>query len=79
MQRRRIPLVPLAVALAASAAGVVVAQIDGGNRGVAPVDSSGAYEVDGVAVDVSAPTPTPRAMPAGGSRSARHGGSLHND
>ena len=54
MQRRRIPLVPLAVALAASAAGVVVAQIDGGNRGVAPVDSSGAYEVDGVAVDVAA-------------------------
>ncbi|WP_375381298.1 heavy-metal-associated domain-containing protein [uncultured Sphingomonas sp.] len=45
-----------AVALAALATGVVVAQIEGGDRGVAPVDSAGAYEVDGVAVDVSAST-----------------------
>lgn len=51
-------------ALAAIAAAVVlalcttalVAQIDGGARGVAPIDSSGAYEVAGVAVDVSAKT-----------------------
>ncbi len=43
----------LAVALALSG-GALVAQI--GGQGIAPVDSSGAYEVSGVAVDVSAKT-----------------------
>lgn len=46
----------MAIAVAALATGAVVAQIEGGDRGVAPVDSSGAYEVDGIGVDVSAPT-----------------------
>ena len=34
----------------------VVAQIEGGSSGVAPVDSAGSYEVSNVAVDVSART-----------------------
>jgi hypothetical protein len=34
----------------------VIAQIDGGNRGVAPIDSSGSFEVDGITVDVRAKT-----------------------
>ncbi len=38
------------------AAGVVWAQIDDGDRGVAPVDSAGSYEVSGVTVDTSAKT-----------------------
>ena len=42
-------------AVALFAAGSVLAQIDGG-RGVAPVDSGGAFEVSGVTVDVAAPT-----------------------
>jgi len=33
--------------------GISVAQIEGGDRGVAPVDSSSDYEVSGVSVDVS--------------------------
>ena len=35
-------------------AGIGIAQIEGGDRGVAPVDSSSDYEVSGVSVDVSA-------------------------
>ncbi|MBV8237868.1 MAG: heavy-metal-associated domain-containing protein [Sphingomonas sp.] len=35
-------------------AGIGIAQIEGGDRGVAPVDSSSDYEVSGVTVDVSA-------------------------
>ena len=42
------------VALAASAA--VIAQIEGGSRGVAAVDGAGAYEVSNISVDVSAKT-----------------------
>ncbi|WP_174297896.1 heavy-metal-associated domain-containing protein [Sphingomonas bacterium] len=53
---RFLPRLWPAIAAAALAAGAVVAQVEGGNRGVAPVDSSGAYEVDGVGVDVSAAT-----------------------
>lgn len=34
--------------------GIGIAQIEGGDRGVAPVDSSSDYEVSGVTVDVSA-------------------------
>ena len=34
----------------------VFAQIDGGDRGVAPLDSSGSFEVSGVSVDVAAKT-----------------------
>lgn len=40
----------------AGLAGLAVAQIDGGDRGVAPIDSSGSFEVGGIRVDVSAKT-----------------------
>ena len=53
--RLRPPFIVAGLALAASAAGVV-AQIEGGARGVAPVDSAGSYEVDNVAVDVAGKT-----------------------
>jgi hypothetical protein len=43
----------LLIALA-GAAGVVVAQIEGGDRGVAPIDSSSSYEIGGITVDVAA-------------------------
>ncbi len=44
---------PLAVSFFVAVAGVsVVAQIEGGERGVAPIDSSGSFEVGGVGVDV---------------------------
>ena len=55
MPRRPLLLAVAGLALAASGAGVV-AQIEGGSRGVAPVDSAGAYEVNNIAVDVAAPT-----------------------
>jgi len=48
--RRLLPIGLFAVA------GVAFAQIEGGDRGVAPVDSSGDYEVSGVNVDVAAKT-----------------------
>lgn len=43
-----------AVAALALGAGVGLAQIEGGGRGVAPVDSSSDYEVSGISVDVAA-------------------------
>jgi hypothetical protein len=55
--RRRIR--PLRLAAAAgllACAGLAIAQIEGGDRGVAPVDSSGDFEVNGVRVDVAAKT-----------------------
>lgn len=65
---------------------VVFAQIEGGERGVAPIDSSGSFEVSGIAVDVSAKTAD--AARLGGWRIAQrkgwamlwsktHGGSLN--
>jgi hypothetical protein len=46
---------PLAMMFALSGAGAIVfAQIEGGDRGVAPIDSSTDFEVDGVHVDVAA-------------------------
>ncbi len=48
---RRLLAASAAVALTA---GAVWAQIEGGARGVAPVDSAGSYEVSGVGVDVAA-------------------------
>lgn len=47
----------LLAALIASALGlgaIVYAQIEGGDRGVAPIDTSGAFEVTGIDVDVAA-------------------------
>ena len=47
--------IPVALFLAALGVGAVVyAQIDGGDRGVAPLDSSGSFEVAGIDVDVAA-------------------------
>ena len=46
----------LAILGACLLAAAVIAQIDGGNRGVAPIDSSGSFEVDGITVDVRAKT-----------------------
>ena len=54
----------LAFAVAAGASVAVIAQIDGTDRGVAPIDSSSSFEVSGVAVDVSASS----------SEAARYGG-----
>jgi hypothetical protein len=53
MRLKPLFLVPAAVALVLGA-GVGVAQIEGGGRGVAPIDSSSDYEVSGVLVDVAA-------------------------
>lgn len=53
MRLKPLFLVP-AVAAFALGAGVGFAQIEGGGRGVAPVDSSSDYEVSGIAVDVAA-------------------------
>lgn len=56
MAARRFPRtleIGLAAALLAGA-GALVAQIEGGDRGAAPIDSSGDLEVSGITVDVSA-------------------------
>ncbi len=53
MRLKPLFLVP-AVAAFALGASVGFAQIEGGGRGVAPVDSSSDYEVSGIAVDVAA-------------------------
>lgn len=46
----------LAVIGASLLAAAVIAQIEGGDRGVAPIDSSGSFEVSGITVDVRAKT-----------------------
>lgn len=46
----------LAIVGAALLAAAVIAQIDGSDRGVAPIDSSGSFEVSGITVDVRAKT-----------------------
>ena len=51
MRSRFLPLLLLVAALGAGA--IVYAQIEGGDRGVAPIDTSGAYEVTGIEVDVA--------------------------
>ena len=50
------PVALATVAALLASAGIVWAQLEGGDRGVAPVASSGDFEVDGVTVDVSAKT-----------------------
>lgn len=52
---RRLSVITAAVALGTLGAAAVVAQIEGGDRGVAAVDSSDDFEVSGIRVDVSAP------------------------
>ena len=51
--RLRSPLV-FFIALTLAAGGAVYAQLEGGDRGVPPVDSSSTYEVTGIKVDVTA-------------------------
>ena len=46
----------LAIAATTALAAAGVAQIDGGEQGVAPLASTGAYEVSGITVDVAAKT-----------------------
>ena len=49
--------IPIALFVAAVSLGAIVyAQIEGGDRGVAPLDSSGSFEVTGINVDVAAKT-----------------------
>lgn len=53
----KFPLVPfLAIVGVSLLTAAVIAQIDGSERGVAPIDSSGSFEVSGIAVDVRAKT-----------------------
>lgn len=51
----RRPLIVSLVAAALLAGTATLAQIDGGDRGVAPIDSGGSFEVSGVTVDVAGP------------------------
>ncbi|MHA6723061.1 heavy-metal-associated domain-containing protein [Sphingomonas sp. RS2018] len=46
----------IVLAAAALAGGAALAQIEGGDRGAAPVDSSGDFEVSGIAIDVGGKT-----------------------
>lgn len=46
--------ISIALLLALTIAGVVYAQLEGGDRGVPPIDSASTYEVTGIKVDVSA-------------------------
>jgi hypothetical protein len=55
-RRFRAPLIALAVASAGAAGWYAVAQLAPGDRGVAPIDSSSNYEVNGVQVDVAGKT-----------------------
>ncbi|HWT11595.1 MAG TPA: heavy-metal-associated domain-containing protein [Allosphingosinicella sp.] len=48
--------IPVAAALAVAGAGLVYAQLDGADRGIAPIDSTSSFEVLGVEVDVTAET-----------------------
>lgn len=49
-------VIALAAAAVLAVGGIVYAQIDGADRGVAPADSSGSFEVSGIDVDVKGPT-----------------------
>jgi len=55
-QRLFQPLPIVLVALLLCAAWAAIAQLEGGERGIAPIDSSSSYEVSGVEVDVAAKT-----------------------
>ena len=53
---KKILLPALGVIAACGLAAAVIAQIESGDRGVAPLDSSGSFEVSGVPIDVRAKT-----------------------
>ncbi len=56
-QIRHFRLLPFAAALVAAVMGMAVyAQLEGGERGVPPIDSASNFEVNGVVVDVAAKT-----------------------
>jgi hypothetical protein len=48
--------IPAVAALLLVGAGILYAQLEGGERGIPPVDSTSNFEIDGVQVDVSADT-----------------------
>jgi len=54
--RRPLALLIPAIALLIAGAGILYAQLEGGERGIAPVDSTSNFEILGVEVDVAAPT-----------------------
>ena len=54
MLRRRFAVLLSSLFIAAGLSGVVLAQLETGERGIAPIDSSGTLEIDGINVDVSA-------------------------
>ena len=54
LRSRLSPPVLILLGLSIVVAGTVYAQLEGGDRGVAPIDSSSTYEVTGIAVDVAA-------------------------
>lgn len=74
MQPRRLFLlaIPLCLALVAAGAGLLYAQLDGAERGIAPIDSTSNFEVTGVEVDVSAEN-ADRARVAGWRQAQREG------
>jgi len=49
---RRLPILLATLAAAALVAGGVVAQMESGERGILPIDSSGTLEIGGIHVDV---------------------------
>jgi hypothetical protein len=51
---RRIPVILAALALVLAGGVAVWAQLEGGDRGIAPIDSASTFEVTGVDVDVTA-------------------------
>ena len=55
MLRRPFVLLCLLVLSAAAITGVVFAQLEGGDRGIFPLDSSGTLEIGGIHVDVGGP------------------------
>lgn len=72
MGRKRIAWSVTAVALALGMAVTLHAQIEGGERGVPPIDSSSSFEVSGIKVDVTGPTA--QAARIGGWREAQRRG-----
>lgn len=54
LPRRLLPIaIPLSLAAIAAGAGLIYAQLDGADRGIAPIDSTSNFEVMGVDVDVT--------------------------
>ena len=54
LRRRSVRFLLTGLAVAALAGGTVVAQLEAGDRGIPPIDSSSTLEITGIKVDVSA-------------------------